>query len=198
MSMKFYDHLPQDHRLGQVYRYGAALMGLVLLVFGTLGLLDDLAFFSTRGERVMGLSSNGLLSLISIVAAVILVAGAVVGGNTASVVNLGMGLVFYVSGFVNLALLDTQANFLAFRFQNVMFSFAVGVVLMFFGAYGRVSGGLPHDNPYWRARHPDEARAEAAARAQRAGALGARSDTGAPELGGESRPALPHAGHGAR
>jgi hypothetical protein len=196
--MKLYDHLPQDHRLGAVYRYGAALMGLVLLVFGTLGLLDDLAFFSTSGERVMGLSSNGLLSLISIVAAVILVAGAVIGGNAASVINLGMGLVFYVSGFVNLALLDTQANFLAFRFQNVMFSFAVGVLLMFFGAYGRVSGGLPHDNPYWRARHPDEARAEAAAREQRAGALGPRGDVGAPELGGRSRPALPHAGHGAR
>jgi Domain of unknown function (DUF4383) len=198
MNMKFYDHLPQDHRLGRVYRYGAALMGLVLLVFGTLGLLDDLAFFSTHGERVMGLSSNGLLSLISIVAAVILVAGAVVGGNIASIINLGMGVVFYISGFVNLALLDTQSNFLAFRFQNVMFSFAVGVLLMFFGAYGRVSGGLPHDNPYWRARHPDEARAEAAARGQRAAALAARSDAGAPELGGGSHPALPHAGHGAR
>lgn len=196
--MKFYDHLPQDHRLGRVYRCGAALMGLLLLVFGTLGLLDDLAFFSTRGERVLGLSSNGLLSLISIVAAVVLVAGAVVGGNAASVVNLGMGLVFYVSGFVNLALLDTRANFLAFRFQNVMFSFAVGVLLMFFGAYGRVSGGLPHDNPYWRARHPDQARAEAAARGELAGALGTRSDAGAPELGGEARPALTRAGHGAR
>ena len=58
--MKFYDHLPQDHQLGRVYRYGAALTGALLLVFGTLGLLDDLAFFSTSGERVLGLSSNGL------------------------------------------------------------------------------------------------------------------------------------------
>ncbi|GGW68891.1 hypothetical protein GCM10010503_52590 [Streptomyces lucensis JCM 4490] len=26
--------------------------------------------------------------------------------------------------------------------------------------YGRVSGGLPHDNPYWRGRHPREAAPE--------------------------------------
>ncbi|NEE38249.1 DUF4383 domain-containing protein, partial [Streptomyces sp. SID7982] len=30
--------------------------------------------------------------------------------------------------------------------------------------YGRVTGGLPHDNPYWRRRHPEQAAAEAAAR----------------------------------
>lgn len=202
--MKLHDHLPQDHRLGRVYRYGAGVMGLLLLVFGTLGLLDELAFFSTSGERVIGLSSNGLLSVISIVAAAVLVAGAVIGGNIASIINLGMGLVFYISGFVNLALLDTQANFLAFRFQNVMFSFAVGVMLMFFGAYGRVSGGLPHDNPYWRARHPDEALAEASARGQHAQALetgtGSGIETGATagaaELGDVASPALPQAARG--
>ncbi|HET9169496.1 MAG TPA: DUF4383 domain-containing protein [Actinospica sp.] len=155
--MDLHNHLPKDHRLGRVYRYGAGLMGLLLLVFGTLGLADQLAFFNTRGHHVLGLSSNGLLSVISIVAAAILIGGAAIGGNTASNINLGMGFVFYVSGFVNLGLLDTQANFLAFRLQNVMFSFAVGVMLMTFGAYGRVSGGLPHDNPYWRARHPEQA-----------------------------------------
>ncbi|HTJ70397.1 MAG TPA: DUF4383 domain-containing protein [Actinospica sp.] len=164
--MKFHNHLPKDHRLGRVYRYGAGLMGLLLLVFGLLGLTDQLSFFSTHGDRVLGLSSNGLLSVISIVAAAILVAGAAVGGNIASNINLVMGFVFYVSGFVNLGLLDTQANFLAFRMQNVMFSFAVGVMLMTFGAYGRVSGGLPHDNPYWQARHPEQARAEEAAAAR--------------------------------
>lgn len=169
--MRLYDHLPQDHRLGRFYRYSSALMGLALLAFGVLGLLDDLAFFSTSGQRVAGLSSNGLLSVISIVAALILVGGAVIGGNIASTINLGMGVVFYISGFVNLALLDTQANFLAFHLQNVMFSFAVGVLLMTFGAYGRVSGGLPHDNPYWRARHPEQVEAGNAARPAAVGEL---------------------------
>ncbi len=164
--MQFYDHLPQDHQLGRVYRYGGGFMGLLLLVFGILGLTDDLAFFSTSGEHVAGLSSNGLLSVISLVAAAILITGAIIGGNIASTVNFAMGAIFVLSGAVNLALLDTQANFLAFRFQNVMFSFAVGIMLVTFGAYGRVSARLPHDNPYWRARHPEQAEAEADARAR--------------------------------
>lgn len=155
--MKLQDHLPADHRLGTVYRYGAGLCGLALLVFGSLGFLNDLEFLSTRGERVAGLSSNGLLSLISVVVAVVLIAGAVVGGNAASTINVAVGTLFLGSGFVNLALLDTKANFLAFHMQNVMFSFVVGLMLLTFGMYGRVSGGLPHDNPYWRARHPAQA-----------------------------------------
>lgn len=162
--MKLQDHLPVDHQLGTVYRYGSGLCGLALLVFGMLGFLDDLAFFSTTGQHVAGLSSNGLLSLISIVFALVLIAGAVIGGNTASTVNMVVGVLFVGSGFVNLALLDTQANFLAFHLQNVMFSFGVGLLLMTFGMYGRVSGALPHDNPYWRARHPEQADSEERAR----------------------------------
>jgi hypothetical protein len=173
--LKLQDHLPADHRLGTVYRYGAGLCGLALLVFGSLGFLNDLAFLSTRGERVVGLSSNGLLSLISVVVAVVLIAGAVVGGNAASTVNMAVGFLFLGSGFVNLALLDTKANFLAFHMQNVMFSFVVGLMLLTFGMYGRVSGGLPHDNPYWRARHPEQAAHEDHMRAAAGAAVPAGS-----------------------
>ncbi len=161
--MKLQDHLPVDHHLGSVYRYGAGLAGVLLLVFGSLGFADDLAFFSTTGQRVAGLSSNGLLSLISIVTAMMLIGAAVRGGNLASTVNMLVGAVFLGSGFVNLALLDTKANFLAFHLQNVMFSFVVGLMVLTFGMYGRVSGGLSHDNPYWRARHPERARSKPAA-----------------------------------
>jgi hypothetical protein len=37
--------------------------------------------------------------------------------------------------------------------SNVIFSFVVGTALITFGMYGRVSGTLPPDNPYWRERH---------------------------------------------
>lgn len=164
--MKLQEHLPVDHQLATVYRYGAGLTGVVLLVFGSLGLADDLAFFSTTGQRVAGLSSNGLLSLISIITATALIGAAVRGGNPASNTNMLIGAVFLLSGFVNLALLDTKANFLAFHLQNVMFSFVVGLMLLTFGMYGRVSGGLSHDNPYWRARHPEQSREKAAVLAQ--------------------------------
>ncbi|MFG2825465.1 DUF4383 domain-containing protein [Kitasatospora sp. NPDC048365] len=153
--MDFRDELPVDHRLANVYRFGAGLCGVVLLVFGCLGLADGLAFFSTTGERVAGLSSNGLLSWISIATAVVLIVGAAIGGNTASTINIVVGTLFVLSGFVNLALLDSGANVLAFRIPNVLFSFVMGLFIATFGMYGRVSAKLPLDNPYWRHRHPE-------------------------------------------
>jgi hypothetical protein len=112
----------------------------------------------------------------------------VIGGNFASNVNMLLGVAFLLSGFVNLALLDTPHNFLAFRIQNVLFSFVVGLVLMFFGMYGRVSGTLPHDNPYWQQRHPEAAEREAAVRA----ALEARRGEpgGLPQRSAEQRSEL--------
>ncbi|MFI9162085.1 DUF4383 domain-containing protein [Kitasatospora aureofaciens] len=152
--MKLHEELPVDHRLSRVYRAGAGLCGAALLVFGCLGLSDGLPFFSTDGEKIAGLSSNGLLSLVSVVTAAVLLGGALVGGNIASTVNITVGALFVLSGFVNLALLDSPANILAFRIQNVLFSFVMGLVIATFGMYGRVSGTLPLDNPYRRHRHP--------------------------------------------
>ncbi|WP_338696115.1 DUF4383 domain-containing protein [Streptomyces sp. Q6] len=152
--VKLDDHLPVDHSLIKVYRVGAGLMGLVLLVFGILGLIDKIGFFDTGGDRVAGLNTNGALSVLSICVGLLLLAGMVIGGNFASTLNMALGVLFILSGFVNLALLDTRYNVLAFRIQNVLFSFVVGLLLMVFGMYGRVSGNLPHDNPYWQARHP--------------------------------------------
>ncbi|MER5562744.1 MULTISPECIES: DUF4383 domain-containing protein [unclassified Streptomyces] len=147
------EHLPVDHRLNRVYRYGAGAMGVVLLVFGILGLIHRIGFFDTGGDTVAGLNTNGALSVISIVAGLLLLYGAFRGGNFASTLNIALGVLFLISGFVNLALLDTSHNILAFRMQNVLFSFVAGLLLMVFGMYGRVTGFLPHDNPYWRARH---------------------------------------------
>ncbi|MFH8463367.1 DUF4383 domain-containing protein [Streptomyces sp. NPDC017991] len=159
------EHLPVDHRLSTFYRIGAGLMGLVLLAFGILGLIDKVGFFDTHGDRVSGLSTNGALSVLSICVGLLLFVGMVIGGNVASTINMVLGVLFILSGFVNLALLDTDLNFLAFRIPNVLFSFVVGVLLMFFGMYGRVGSALPHDNPYWRSRHPEQAEREQRARA---------------------------------
>ncbi|WSY94603.1 DUF4383 domain-containing protein [Streptomyces sp. NBC_00873] len=154
------EHLPVDHRLSSVYRVGAGLMGLVLLAFGILGVIDKIGFFDTGGATVAGLNTNGALSVLSICVGLLLFIGMVIGGNFASTLNMVLGIAFILSGFINLALLDTDYNFLAFHLQNVLFSFVVGLMLMMFGMYGRVSGGLPHDNPYWQARHPEQAAQE--------------------------------------
>ncbi|MEU1006812.1 DUF4383 domain-containing protein [Streptomyces sp. NPDC005890] len=153
--MRLDDHLPVDHRLNLVYRIGAGLIGVFLVVFGILGLINHIGFFSIGGDTVAGLNSNGALSVLSICIGAVLLVGMVIGGNVASTLNMVLGVLFLLNGFLFLGLLDTTSNFLAFKIQNVFFSFIVGLLLMTFGMYGRVGHALPHDNPYWRARHPE-------------------------------------------
>lgn len=137
-----------DRRVLGVHRVGAVVVALVITAFGILGLVGGLGFFDTRGAPVLGLSSNGLLSTISLVTAAILVGAAVRGGRLASTVMMVIGVLFLVSAFANLAVLRTSVNVLAFRLPNVFFSLGAGLVLLLLGAYGRLSAGLPTDNPY--------------------------------------------------
>ncbi|PYC78874.1 DUF4383 domain-containing protein [Streptomyces tateyamensis] len=158
--MRLRDELPVDHRLGRVYRYGAGVAGLLLLIWGCFGLAGAPGFLDTQGNNVAGMSSNGALGVLSVVFGAILMIGAVIGGNIASWINMVVGLIFFVAGFVGLAALDSGWNHLAFRMANVLFSFVFGLVIATFGMYGRVSGRLPHDNPYWRERHGGDPREE--------------------------------------
>ncbi|MFI1167518.1 DUF4383 domain-containing protein [Streptomyces sp. NPDC020801] len=173
--MRLRDELPVDHELATVYRYGAALCGLVLVAFGCLGFADRLSPFGTEGSSIAGLSTNGLLSLVSLAVGATLVLGGVVGGNFASTLNMTVGALFLLSGFVHLFILDRPANVLDFGMSNVLFSFVMGLVVLTFGMYGRVSGGLPHDNPYWRSRHPEQAAREETLRRRRELAAAVRS-----------------------
>ncbi|WP_328675065.1 DUF4383 domain-containing protein [Streptomyces sp. NBC_00343] len=177
--MKLSDELPVDHQLTTVYRYGAALCGLTLLVFGILGFADELSPFSTHGHHIAGMSTNGLLSVISVVVGLALIAGGIVGGNLASTLNMVIGTLFLLSGFVHLFILDRSANVLDFGMTNVLFSFIMGLIILTFGMYGRVSSKLPHDNPYWRRRHAREAARESLAVRRR---------------GHEEKPSLPTGG----
>jgi hypothetical protein len=121
-----------------------------ILLFGVLGFAGGLAFFSTRGGPILGMSTNGLLSTISVITATVLIVGASRGPRVASTVMLTIGVLFLVSALGNLALLRTSFNVLAFRLSNVAFSVVAGLVLLFTGAYGRLSGNLPADSPYAR------------------------------------------------
>ncbi|WP_405192999.1 DUF4383 domain-containing protein [Streptomyces anulatus] len=180
--MKLSDELPVDHRLAQVYRIGAGLCGAILLAFGILGFTSRLSLFDTSGDHIAGLSTNGLLSLISVVVGGLLIAGAAVGGNVASTLNMTIGTLFLLSGFGHLFILDRAANILDFGMPNVVFSFVMGLLILTFGMYGRVTGGLPHDNPYWLRRHPEQADREAAAARRSAAARGQLGRGGAQTL----------------
>jgi hypothetical protein len=141
---------PGPHPVHTIHRVCAALCGGFLILFGGLGLGQRLPFFSTTGTVVLGLSTNGLLAVVSVIVGIILLASARRSGHQASTVSMTLGGLFLLSGFVNSLILDTSLNVLAFRIENVLFSFAVGAVLLITGAYGRVTGRLPLDNPYHR------------------------------------------------
>ncbi len=146
-----------DGRIFAVQRRGAVGVGLILLVFGLLGATGGVPFLSTHGERYLGMSSNGLLSALSLVVAAALLAAALRGPRLASTVMIALGVLFLLSALVNMAVLRTAYNLLAFRMSNVVFSVVVGLLLVVLGAYGRTSGNLPADSPY---AHPRAAVAE--------------------------------------
>jgi hypothetical protein len=137
-------------RILAVHRLGAIAVALVVLVFGLLGFAGGLDFFSTSGEPVLGMSSNGLLSAVSVVTALVLIGAALRGPRIASTVMIGVGTLVLVSGLANLALLRTGLDVLAFQMPDVFFSFTAGLTLLLLGAYGRLSGHLPEASPYAR------------------------------------------------
>ena len=139
-----------DPRVFIVQRVGAVAVALVILVFGLVGFAGGLDFFSTSGQPILGMSSNGLLSTISVLTAAVLIAAAVRGPRIASTVMIGVGALFLLSALVNLAILRTGLNVLAFEMTNVFFSIGAGLTLLVLGAYGRLSGHLPPDSPYAR------------------------------------------------
>jgi Domain of unknown function (DUF4383) len=139
-----------DTRVFTVQRVGALAVAAVIAVFGVLGFVGGLDFFSTDGDEVLGMSSNGLLSTISLLTAVVLAVAALRSPRVASTVMIVVGTLFLLSALANLAVLRTSFNVLAFEMENVAFSVVAGLLLLLLGAYGRVSGNLPPDSPYAR------------------------------------------------
>jgi hypothetical protein len=146
------------HPVHTIHRVGIGILGLFLLSFGIWGLAQGVPFLSAQGLVVMGLSTNGLLAAISVVVSAPLIAAAIRGGRAASTVGIALGTLFLISGIVNMFLIGTTMNMLAFGLTNVVFSLVVGMALLFTGAYGRLTGNLPPDSPYYhgdRGPEPD-------------------------------------------
>ncbi|MEY9214673.1 hypothetical protein NI17_018630 [Thermobifida halotolerans] len=152
--MKLNRDRPTERRLSNVYRFGAGLTGAALVVFGLLNAAGRTVFLTDGGEVVPGVSTAEATGFLAVALGSLLVGGAVVGGTFASSLSIVLGAVFVLGGLVSLVLLDTPYNLLALRLPNVISGFVVGVALLTSGMYGRFSGRLPYDNPYWRSRHP--------------------------------------------
>jgi hypothetical protein len=133
-------HIPVNHHLQPLYRALAFLCGLYVFLFGVFAVVgaNGHGMFAQRGlPQVLGLRANQAFAILSIVAGLVIVGGALIGRNADHWVNLVGGLVFLVSGFTMMTLLRTNLNFLGFTMTTCIVSFGIGTVLFTAGLYGK-------------------------------------------------------------
>jgi hypothetical protein len=156
-------HFPINHHLRPLYRTLAALCGIYVLAFGITAVVktNGLPFFAQTGlPQALGLHANRAFAILSIVAGVVLVGGAIIGRNIDRWINLAGGVVFLLSGFVMLILLRTSLNYLGFSMTTCIVSFIIGMILATAGLYGHVGTDELYDQEE-RHRHgvgPDHQR----------------------------------------
>jgi hypothetical protein len=133
-------HLPVNHPARPFLRFVAGLIGLYILVFGIVGVLEtwDGPFFGREETWVLGLRTNPAFSVLSICTGAVLLAAVLIGRNIDHFMYLAAAGLFLTAGIVKLMLLRTDANFLNFHMVNVIVSFLFGLVLLEAGLYGKV------------------------------------------------------------
>jgi hypothetical protein len=165
--------------MGNLHRIGAAVVGGFVFVFGLAGLSARPDVFGTEGPVVFGMTTNGLLAFLSLAVGFMLLFAAVFGGPVAAWGAIAAGAGFILSGVVNVFLLGTPLNVMAFTMPNVVFSWVVGAVLVALGMIGRrehpsddslYGSPLEYDDPAAQV-HPNPVAAAELAEAERARAL---------------------------
>ena len=131
MSMFGLRTLPVNHRLHPVYRAIGAVVGLLLIAFGVVGLV-------VSGD-VLGAPASTPFCVICLVAGAIMVLAAVQGGNLGAEVNAYLGAALIVLGFVCMLTMHSDgANFLDVSMADVMILFVAALAALAAGFYGRV------------------------------------------------------------
>jgi hypothetical protein len=165
--------------MGNLHRIGTAVVGGFVFVFGLTGLTWRPEVFSTEGPVVFGMTTNGFLAFLSMAVGAVLVFATVFGGPFAAWAAIVAGAGFFLSGVVNVFLLGTTLNVMAFTWPNVVFSWVVGAVLVGLGMIARkehptndslYGSHLEHEDPAAQV-HTNPVAAAELAEAERARAL---------------------------
>jgi hypothetical protein len=131
MAMLGLKSLPVNHPLHRVYRIVAGVVGLLLVLFGILGLV-------LSGD-ILRIPASNPFSVLCLVAGAILVGAAFAGGNAAAEINAYGGALLIVVGMVALLTMHSEStNFLEVSMADVILLFVAGMVLLAAGFYGRV------------------------------------------------------------
>ena len=139
-------HIPINHPLQPLYRVLAGLVGVYLIVFGTVGVTK------TRGlppfeqdvlPWVLGLRANLAFAILSIVVGAIVLGTALIGHKVDEWTNMIAAGVFLVVGMAMMVLMQTDLNLLGFTMATCIVSFVIGLVLFTAALYGKT--GTAHD-----------------------------------------------------
>jgi hypothetical protein len=133
-------HLPINHHMQPLYRVLAGLCGIFVLVFGIGAVVQTggMDLFAREDlPWVLFLQANRAFGILSIVAGIILLGGAFVGGSLGHWINLVAAIVFLVAGMAMMTLLQTDLNLLGFTMATCIVSFIIGLVLLTAGLYGK-------------------------------------------------------------
>jgi hypothetical protein len=133
-------HIPINHPMRPLYRTLAGLIGLYILVFGIIGVVQTWGdpLFDRGDVWVLGLRTNLAFAILSTAYGAVLLAGAVIGGNVEHMINLGASLLFILVGLVMMTLMETDANILNFSMVNSIVSFVFGLLVLTAGLYDKV------------------------------------------------------------
>jgi hypothetical protein len=134
-------HYPLDHPLRQPYRLLAGASGLYLGLVGAIGLAQTWGdpLFHRGSDWVLGLRVNPAASWLSLLAGLIVLVAAVLGGNLHHRVNLVLGWGLCGFAMVVMALIQTDANVFNVSMVNVIVLAVLGLLIITSGLYGKVN-----------------------------------------------------------
>jgi hypothetical protein len=133
-------HIPINHHLRPLYRALSVLVGAYLLVYGVVGIAETGGrppFTQDEAEWVLGLRTNPAFAFICAGAGMIILVTQIIGRNLGHFANLGLAVVFAVIGTLEMLVIQTDANVLAFSMVNVIMVYVAAIALGTAGLYDK-------------------------------------------------------------
>ncbi|MFG1610713.1 DUF4383 domain-containing protein [Actinoplanes sp. NPDC049265] len=134
-------HFPLNHRLRQTYRFVAAIAGLYLLAAGVIGISQtagDPFFDRAGGAWSLGLRVNPAGAWLLVLLGVVVLGGAVIGGNLHHHLSMVAGWGLLGIAAILLAVMQTDANVLHASMINVVVLILAGLAVLTAGLYGKL------------------------------------------------------------
>jgi hypothetical protein len=133
-------HIPINHHLRPLYRALSVLVGAYLLVYGVVGIAQTSGrppFTQDEAEWVLGLRTNPAFAFICAAAGMIILVTQIIGRNLGHFANLALSVVFAIIGTLQMLVMQTDANILAFSMVNVIMVYSAAIALGTAGLYDK-------------------------------------------------------------